>query len=41
MQGRASAGLAVDNPIERNTADGHFSSRPKGAIHRAQCGVEI
>ena len=36
---RASAGLAVDNSNERNTADGRVSFRPKGAAQTAQCGV--
>lgn len=31
-----SAGLAVDNSSECNTADGRFSIRPKGAIQTAQ-----
>ena len=36
---RASAGLAVVNSSERNTADSRLSSCPAGAQHTLHCGV--
>ena len=38
---RASAGLAVANASERNTADGRLSSCPKGVAQIRQCSVAV
>ena len=38
---RASAGLALANASERNTADGRFSSCPEGAAQIRQCAVTV